>query len=937
MSGYIKKRALSALIASLMLSSVPLSALTYTGIGEVYDVKRDTVGDGLRYSELTSVTSEGKNQRSYIFEYKPSGDTLPLVRCGGGVYGTNKLGTIVSSAENEGSTVLGALNGDFYSMQTGVPLGIMIDSGELVSSDDSKYAFAVTNDGEAIIGKPAITISMTDITSGETAIPINHFNKYPSVWGAYLLDENFSQTTHSTIASTEIVIEINEAFRLGETVTGKVREIKKGTKNSKIPQGCAILVIAESSTRYSEFENIKVGDELRFDIDCSEGWDNVMTAVGGGDLILENGTMPEGIIDDAHEKTNNPRTAVGIREDGTAVFFAVDGRSSSSYGLTETQLSALMSELGCVTALNLDGGGSTTVMVKASDTEDCVYVNVPSDGVIRSISNGILFISKYASDGTAAALSPKPNTPYVLTGSKVNFEATVLDRAYMPTEITLGSDELILSFAEDYGETFGSVSGGSYTAGSEPGEVRLIATSADLSGEVSVIVTDKIDTINVTPSYSKAKSGTLVKLDITGSYKDKSIICSPSSMYYTLNGTHKEANQESYPGAMLVCDLGFLDFDGNFQSFGGREGVVEIGVVYGDITKTVTINVGTGPDYVSDFEDVTDYFGYALSTDGGTVYLSPGVSGFASNHAYGMGAEYSSAVNRNVFELSLIKPFPISPNAKFVKLWLRGGEDCSFTAELRDDGGKLHTVAYQTSTDYSDTVGWRELVAAVPKEGTTGTLYIEKLLKLTVSGSASHELAIDRIYVSYGDDPQTVIEDVENHWAKDNIYTLYNMGVIRLEDCTVTDTVVTYQPDKTLTRGDFAKMLAIFRGMDITPYIYGGAELEAETPEDKIPYIRAVLDAKLMSGRGAEDGGAVIFDANASITREEACKVLGSLISSDLSELEFTDANTISDWAQEGMSKCAAAGIISGYDDGTVRPKETVTRAEFATMLSRMG
>jgi len=233
----IIKQTVSLITAAALLSSVSLSALSYTGIGEVTDIKRDKIGDGLRYTEMTSVNEKGKTQQSYIFEYDPSGGVLPLVRCGEGVYGMNKLGTIVSAAEDEGKTVLGALNGDFYSMQTGIPLGVMIDGGELVSSDDSKYAFAQTNDGKLMIGKPGIKLSITDITTGGAAISINHFNKYPSIWGAYLLDGNFSHTTHSTIPSTEIVIEISDPFILGGTVSGTVREVINGKTNGNIPDG----------------------------------------------------------------------------------------------------------------------------------------------------------------------------------------------------------------------------------------------------------------------------------------------------------------------------------------------------------------------------------------------------------------------------------------------------------------------------------------------------------------------------------------------------------------------------------------------------------------------------------------------------------------------------------------------------------------------------
>lgn len=147
------QRPLCALLCTAMLSGIPLGALSYTGLGEVTHIKRDTVGSGLYYSELRSTDTDGKTQKSYIFEYAPTGGVLPVVRFGNTVYGKDRLGSLVSAAKNDGDTVLGAINGDFYSMQTGVPLGVMIDGGKLISTDDSKYAIGFKADGTTIIGK----------------------------------------------------------------------------------------------------------------------------------------------------------------------------------------------------------------------------------------------------------------------------------------------------------------------------------------------------------------------------------------------------------------------------------------------------------------------------------------------------------------------------------------------------------------------------------------------------------------------------------------------------------------------------------------------------------------------------------------------------------------------------------------------------------------
>ncbi len=929
---------LGAILAVITLAEIPLSALSYTGIGEIMDIKRDTIGDGLYFSELISKDSNGNSQHSYILEYSPSEGTLPLVSCGNTVYGKDRVGTLVSSAADNGDTVFAAINGDFYSMQTGVPLGIVIDGGELVTSDDSKYALGFTKDGKAIIGKPEISISVTNKSSGSPALEIDHINKYPTVWGIYMVTHRFASTTLSSSESLEVIIELDGKLTAGDSINGRVIEVVYDDMNAGIPEGCAVITVSKDSSRYSELVGLFTeGDEITIDINCTDGWENIETAVGGGDLILDNGSMPDGIIDEDHEKTSNPRTAAGITADGNAIFFAVDGRTSASRGLTETELSSVMAELGCVTAINLDGGGSTTVMVKASDEENCVYVNIPSEGSYRSVANGILFVSANQPDGQAARLSILPNTPYLLRNSTINFTARVLDKAYTPLDLYMSSDMLTASFREEYPENSGTVSQGSYTAGSNSGEYKLKLTNGGISGDVNVIVTDKLHGLDVFPKYTKVKPGSLVELDIDAIYNGKEIIATPSSFYYTLNGTHIVPDQEDYPGAMLLCDLGYLDMNGNFQAFGGeREGTVEIGIQFDEFVSYVTVNIGTGPDFISDFDDIVNWGRFTIHTHGNDLYVSA-ADGRKASSALEFGFTHDSSKQEKLVSVKLREEFPMSKDAESVKLWAKGDISGVVTAAVKDDEGNIYDISYMVTKDYSKQNGWRELTATLPKSLKGKTLYLSELITITDFGKASRTIFIDDAMVFYGDYGKTKLTGLDGHWAKDSILTLYDMGVILDNDCIETDdSMLIYEPDKSLTRGEFAKLLSLWSGIASDKYKTDGIRLEADTDETLIAYIRAVTDHGLMSGRGITEDGTLIFDADAPITREEAFKVIGSILTATEADIGFADRSEISDWAVSGIAECVGAGIISGYGDNTIRPKATITRAELAIMLCRI-
>ena len=82
----------------------------------------------------------------------------------------------------------------------------------------------------------------------------------------------------------------------------------------------------------------------------------------------------------------HPRTAVGLRADGTWIFVVVDGRQPGlSIGMNLKEVAELMQSLGCVDALNLDGGGSSTLCVLGK------VVNSPSDAAReRPVSDAII-------------------------------------------------------------------------------------------------------------------------------------------------------------------------------------------------------------------------------------------------------------------------------------------------------------------------------------------------------------------------------------------------------------------------------------------------------------------------------------------------------------------------------------------------------------------
>lgn len=110
-------------------------------------------------------------------------------------------------------------------------------------------------------------------------------------------------------------------------------------------------------------------------------------AVSGNVFVLKNGEV---VPEKANAAVRHPRTVVGLNKEGTKlVIMAVDGRMISSVGMTGTDMGNEMKRLGCDTAINLDGGGSTTLVMKEPGTEKYDVINKPSDGHERSVADAL--------------------------------------------------------------------------------------------------------------------------------------------------------------------------------------------------------------------------------------------------------------------------------------------------------------------------------------------------------------------------------------------------------------------------------------------------------------------------------------------------------------------------------------------------------------------
>ena len=118
---------------------------------------------------------------------------------------------------------------------------------------------------------------------------------------------------------------------------------------------------------------------------------NAVELIGGPEVLIKDGEFTKAVDTSGYGVEAHPRTAIGIKADGSIVMVVSDGRMApASCGQTFHQLAEQMLALGCVDALCLDGGGSASFISQREGEDVLTLRNVPSDGIERTVSTGLL-------------------------------------------------------------------------------------------------------------------------------------------------------------------------------------------------------------------------------------------------------------------------------------------------------------------------------------------------------------------------------------------------------------------------------------------------------------------------------------------------------------------------------------------------------------------
>ena len=583
---FLPKRTLSSIFALLCLISIAHADTT---------IKRLAPG--------VTLTQEIDRKTPLIITVVTVDLDAPGVRIGVGI-GQDKVNAPDATHGREDVSRLArrwgavaAVNADFFPY-TGDPLGVGIRDGELFSEpfpgihgSGPRVTLGIAADGTVRFDTLGF---LGDLQAADGARSyVSGINRSTAPGEIVVYSPVYGQTTSNKTGGVEAVVEeVNLPVRANKLMTGYVRrvEVVAGGTTETVPANG--LVISGGPGAGADFlaRHLHPGDPVSFvlavapvgqtygalqvaslprtrgDLPSRAGegvsrsayvWAGVQSAVGGGPRLLVNGQAAvdwaaEG-FDAGFAGSLNPRTAVGASRDGRRLFLVtVDGRQAFSKGVSLAGMAQILKRYGAWNAINLDGGGSTTLAA------DGLTVSSPGDGSERPVADMLLVYSDRAFQQAAPALplvtreaeagqDDAPAPQIVLPKTPLRVGLAVPLRVQDGPRVLSGSAPGILWQGPATG-SIGFVNQKGYLITSAPGtgtvtalyKGRLLTTSLTVTGKTAPVSVDTLQCrlapdphgltnrsrliIRVTDQNGKPPAPALVRVQVTGGAADQAAV-----------------------------------------------------------------------------------------------------------------------------------------------------------------------------------------------------------------------------------------------------------------------------------------------------------------------------------------------------------------------------------------------------------------------------
>ena len=385
----------------------------------------------------------------------------------------HRLTTTATQAQrvhDSGTWVAGAINGAFNEVDgSGMPATMIIRDNRLVhlgrlsSGQDGynffRYAFGVDQTGAPVIDNYILDVDahhngrrfhIGGMNNSRLADQMTLFTPVhrmetvganPSSYATEIVVRELSQPVGSLPVGEEITGTVTEVYRIGEP------------SNARIPEDG--LVLSANGQQWAEaLTDVREGDIISIRVDVNERWQNARYLIQSGPQLVKDGTVQISMDEQSLQaRTRHPRSAVAVSKDRTKAFLVtVDGRQSGySQGMTLREFSEYLVSIGAYQAINLDGGGSTTSVLRVPGNEAHLIANRPSDGSLRGVSTSLLALTSGPGDfvtGASRVIDPMEDRAFWNVSSARGEVALSVNRTPEPVRVGEKSVRLQYDFTK---------------------------------------------------------------------------------------------------------------------------------------------------------------------------------------------------------------------------------------------------------------------------------------------------------------------------------------------------------------------------------------------------------------------------------------------------------------------------------------------------------
>jgi flagellar hook assembly protein FlgD len=355
---------------------------------------------GVTYTREVDFTSRGPIVLDVVTAPKPDGTVYSLAPALSNNFlrGREAL-TRLDSRVAAGATTV-AIDGDYFDSGTGVPKGILMQSGVLESTPAAgRSSLGIAADG-TLTTALASSAGVWEGSGQRRPLLLNtpggKFALYTPAYGT---------ATPKESGVVDAVLGSFPPAKLDQPLDGTVTQVTTAA-STPIPSDGAVLVAHGAQSTAQVRAEAPVGQQVEAMFSLSPDWSGLVSAIGGGPLLVKNGKP----IFQANEKfdarqltSRQARGAIGQLADGRIVLVGVEGtKPAYSIGMSSYELAVELSQLGAVTAFGLGSGPAAGVAFDGS------LLTRPSSGTTPKVSDALVlsYTGIYAAEPSTPVLSP---------------------------------------------------------------------------------------------------------------------------------------------------------------------------------------------------------------------------------------------------------------------------------------------------------------------------------------------------------------------------------------------------------------------------------------------------------------------------------------------------------------------------------------------------